>query len=151
MPRTYDQAVSTRYHIYNSLFLNLPYTGIYRTGTLLPLLQQTCEEGFEKKGKDPKAIVKKFFSDYAPKATKEEQRAEKLARQQEREARYKLHQEKLASRTTGASHGQHPQILLREPEQTAWREEGLGHHNRANQHSETSRKSLSGNYDALGI
>jgi len=72
MPRTYDQAVSTRYHIYNSLFLNLPYTGIYRTGTLLPLLQQTCEEGFEK-GKDPRSIIRKFFSDYAPKASKEEQ------------------------------------------------------------------------------
>src|SRR3569832_276001 len=72
MPRTYDQAVSTRYHIYNSLFLNLPYTGIYRTGTLLPLLQQTCEEGFEK-GRDPRSIIRKFFSDYAPKASKEEQ------------------------------------------------------------------------------
>jgi phosphoenolpyruvate carboxylase len=72
MPRTYDQAVSTRYHIYNSLFLNLPYTGIYRTGTLLPLLQQACEEGFEK-GKDPKNIIKKFFSDFAPKASRNEQ------------------------------------------------------------------------------
>ncbi|HEY8934922.1 MAG TPA: phosphoenolpyruvate carboxylase [Cyclobacteriaceae bacterium] len=72
MSRTYDQAVSTRYHIYNSLFLNLPYTGIYRTGTLLPLLQQSCEQGFEK-GKDPKTIIKKFFSDFAPGATREEQ------------------------------------------------------------------------------
>jgi phosphoenolpyruvate carboxylase len=72
MSRTYDQAVSTRYHIYNSLFLNLPYTGIYRTGTLLPLLQQSCEQGFEK-GKDPKTIIKKFFSDFAPSATREEQ------------------------------------------------------------------------------
>jgi phosphoenolpyruvate carboxylase len=72
MSRTYDQAVSTRYHIYNSLFLNLPYTGIYRTGTLLPLLQQSCEQGFEK-GKDPKSIIKKFFSDFAPTASREEQ------------------------------------------------------------------------------
>ncbi|HTJ49358.1 MAG TPA: phosphoenolpyruvate carboxylase, partial [Cyclobacteriaceae bacterium] len=72
MSRTYDQAVSTRYHIYNSLFLNLPYTGIYRTGTLLPLLQQSCEQGYEK-GKDPKTIIKKFFSDFAPSATREEQ------------------------------------------------------------------------------
>ncbi len=72
MSRTYDQAVSTRYHIYNSLFLNLPYTGIYRTGTLLPLLQLSCEQGFEK-GKDPKSIIKKFFSDFAPQASREEQ------------------------------------------------------------------------------
>lgn len=72
MPKTYDQAVSTRYHIYNSLFLNLPYSGIFRTGTLLPLLQLACEQGFEN-GKDPKFIIKKFFADFAPKATREEQ------------------------------------------------------------------------------
>jgi phosphoenolpyruvate carboxylase len=71
MVTNYNQAVSTRYHIYNSLFLNLPYTGIYRTGTLLPLLQQACETGFAK-GKDPKSIIKKFFSDFAPSATREE-------------------------------------------------------------------------------
>jgi phosphoenolpyruvate carboxylase len=72
MITNYNQAVSTRYHIYNSLFLNLPYTGIYRTGTLLPLLQQACETGFSK-GKDPKSIIKKFFSDFTPNATREEQ------------------------------------------------------------------------------
>jgi len=72
MASQFNEAVSTRYHMYNSLFLNLPYSGIYRTGTLLPLLQQSCESGFEK-GKDPKSIIKKFFSDYVPKATREEQ------------------------------------------------------------------------------
>jgi phosphoenolpyruvate carboxylase len=72
MTTNYNQAVSTRYHIYNSLFLNLPYSGIYRTGTLLPLLQQACETGFEK-GKDPKSIIKKFFNDFAPNASREEQ------------------------------------------------------------------------------
>jgi phosphoenolpyruvate carboxylase len=72
MSVNYKSAVNIRYHIYNSLFLNLPYTGIYRTGTLLPLLQQACETGFEK-GKDPKAIMKKFFSDFVPSASREEQ------------------------------------------------------------------------------
>jgi phosphoenolpyruvate carboxylase len=72
MARKFSETVSTRYHMYNSLFLNLPYTGIYRTGTLLPLLEQACEHGFEK-GKDPHAIVKKFFNDYTPQATPEEQ------------------------------------------------------------------------------
>lgn len=71
MIKSYNQAVSTRYHIYNSLFLNLPYTGIYRTGTLLPLLQQSCETGFNK-GKDPKWIIKKFFRDFVPSATQKE-------------------------------------------------------------------------------
>ncbi|MBT1704597.1 phosphoenolpyruvate carboxylase [Chryseosolibacter indicus] len=72
MTTNYNEAVSTRYHIYNSLFLNLPYSGIYRTGTLLPLLQQACEAGFEK-GKDPKSIIKKFFSDFTPSASRDEQ------------------------------------------------------------------------------
>lgn len=71
MVTNYNQAVSTRYHIYNSLFLNLPYTGIYRTGTLLPLLQQACETGYTK-GKDPKSIIRKFFNDFAPNASRKE-------------------------------------------------------------------------------
>ena len=72
MASQFNETVSTRYHMYNSLFLNLPYSGIYRTGTLLPLLQQSCENGYGK-GKDPKAIIKKFFADYTPKATRDEQ------------------------------------------------------------------------------
>ncbi len=72
MASQFNETVSTRYHMYNSLFLNLPYTDIYRTGTLLPLLQQTCESEYQK-GKDPRAIIKKFFKDYTPKATREEQ------------------------------------------------------------------------------
>ena len=72
MASQFNETVSTRYHMYNSLFLNLPYTGIYRTGTLLPLLQQSCESEYQK-GKDPRAIIQKFFKDYAPKATREEQ------------------------------------------------------------------------------
>lgn len=72
MASRFNETVTTRYHMYNSLFLNLPYTGIYRTGTLLPLLQQSCEKGYEAK-KEPKAIIKKFFSDYTPKASRQEQ------------------------------------------------------------------------------
>lgn len=72
MSANYNQAVATRYHIYNSLFLNLPYTGIYRTGTLLPLLQQACESGYGDK-REPKAIIKKFFADFTPNASREEQ------------------------------------------------------------------------------
>jgi phosphoenolpyruvate carboxylase len=72
MASQFNETVSTRYHMYNSLFLNLPYSGIYRTGTLLPLLLQSCEIGYDK-GKDPKAIIKKFFADYTPKANREEQ------------------------------------------------------------------------------
>lgn len=72
MASAFDQIVSTRYHIYNSLFLNLPFSNIYRTGTLLPFVQQYAEDGFEL-GKDPQDIVEKFFSDFAPNASREEQ------------------------------------------------------------------------------
>lgn len=72
MASQFNETVSTRYHMYNSLFLNLPYSGIYRTGTLLPLLQQSCESDYQK-GRDPKAIINRFFKDYTPQATREEQ------------------------------------------------------------------------------
>src|SRR5688572_12980249 len=72
MSAPFDEHVSTRYHIYNSLFLNLPFSHIYRTGTLLPFVQQYAEEGFER-GKDPQDIVDKFFDDFVPDASREEQ------------------------------------------------------------------------------
>lgn len=72
MSSAFQQIVSTRYHIYNSLFLNLPFSHIYRTGTLLPFLQQYSEEGFERE-KDPQDIVQRFFDDFAPKASTEKQ------------------------------------------------------------------------------
>lgn len=68
----YEQAVGARYHIYNSLFLNLPFHNILRTGTLLPLLQQYCESGFEK-GKSATEILEDFFRDIVPHATRDEQ------------------------------------------------------------------------------
>ena len=72
MPTPFDEVVSTRYHIYNSLFLNLPFSHIYRTGTLLPFVQQYAEEGFEQ-GKDPQDIIERFFNDFVPEASREEQ------------------------------------------------------------------------------
>jgi phosphoenolpyruvate carboxylase len=72
MTTNFNQVVSTRYHIYNSLFLNLPYQGIYRTGTLLPLLQQECEAGFRDE-EDPRTIIQQFFKDFTPTASREEQ------------------------------------------------------------------------------
>ena len=60
----FDEAVGNRYHIYNSLFLKLPFHGVTRTGTLLPLMLQRCEEGF-KHGLRPDEIIRDFFRDYA--------------------------------------------------------------------------------------
>lgn len=68
----YDQAVGSRFHIYNSLFLNLPFRHVSRTGTLLPLLQQYCEQGFEE-GKSAHEIIPSFFTDFSPHANQSEQ------------------------------------------------------------------------------
>ena len=68
----YDQAVGSRFHIYNSLFLNLPFRNVLRTGTLLPLLQQQAEAGFEK-GASANDIVNDFIANLIEKPTREEQ------------------------------------------------------------------------------
>jgi phosphoenolpyruvate carboxylase len=68
----YDSLVASRFHIYNSLFLNLPFQNVLRVGTLLPLLQQECEVGFEK-GLSAKEILVNFFKDYVPQASTTEQ------------------------------------------------------------------------------
>lgn len=72
MNTRYDQAVSSRYHIYNSLFLNLPFRNIAHTGTLLPLLQEFCERGFEE-GKSADQIIPEFFSNYTQNISSAEQ------------------------------------------------------------------------------
>lgn len=72
MNHRYEQEVAIRYHIYNSLFLNLPFSGIYRTGTFLPILQQYSEDGFSKKW-DPDKIIRKFFADIVPQADEKDQ------------------------------------------------------------------------------
>jgi phosphoenolpyruvate carboxylase len=68
----YDQSVGSRYHIYNSLFLNLPFHTVARTGTLLPLLQQYCTDGFQK-GDSANEILELFFKELVPHANREEQ------------------------------------------------------------------------------
>lgn len=67
----YEQTIGSRYHIYNSLFLNLPFHNVLKTGTLLPLLQQYCETGFEK-GESAVEIINRFFNDLVPHTTQEE-------------------------------------------------------------------------------
>ncbi|WP_143961439.1 phosphoenolpyruvate carboxylase [Litoribacter populi] len=62
MKSTYEIEVGKRFTIYNSLFLDLPFDDIYRTGTLLPILGSSCEKGLEK-GLSPKEIIEKFFEE----------------------------------------------------------------------------------------
>jgi len=53
--------VSDKYIIYNSLFAALPYSGIANVGALLPIMLQTCEDGYAKE-KSPVEIIDYFFS-----------------------------------------------------------------------------------------
>lgn len=70
----YQTEVSKRFTIYNSLFLDLPFQGIHKTGTLLPILANKCEEGFQSK-KTPKAIIQGFFEELMAQNTQEERHA----------------------------------------------------------------------------
>jgi len=62
MSKVYQTEVAKRFTIYNSLFLDLPFNDIYRTGTLLPILTSACQSGFEK-GDTPREIIDQFFED----------------------------------------------------------------------------------------
>jgi phosphoenolpyruvate carboxylase len=55
--------VSDKYIIYNSLFAALPYSGIANVGVLLPILLQTCEDGYAKE-KSPFEIIDYFFKQH---------------------------------------------------------------------------------------
>ena len=59
----FNQNVLSKYQIYNSIFLTLPFDSITKTGVLLPLFHETCEKGFAK-GEDPTTIVDTFFKKY---------------------------------------------------------------------------------------
>ena len=50
--RQYQKLVLNKYHIYNSLFMQLPYEKMTNIGTLIPILLMDGEDGFEK-GKNP--------------------------------------------------------------------------------------------------
>ena len=63
--------VSDKYIIYNSLFAALPYSGVANVGALLPILLQTCEEGFSK-DKSPIEIVDYFFKQHTYVANEKE-------------------------------------------------------------------------------
>ena len=59
----FNQDVLSKYHIYNSVFITLPFDSIDNTGVLLPLFTDTCETGF-KKQETPKEIVNFFSSKF---------------------------------------------------------------------------------------
>ncbi len=63
MNDVFQDTVVTKYNIFNSLFLSLPYKGIFQTGSILPLVTQKCEEGYAE-GKSPAEIIEDFFGEF---------------------------------------------------------------------------------------
>ena len=59
----FNQDVLSKYHIYNSVFITLPFHSIDNTGALLPLFTDICDTGF-KKQETPKEIVDFFAKRY---------------------------------------------------------------------------------------
>lgn len=59
----YQDEVLTRFELYNSLFLTLPFYQVKHTGTLLPFFATHIEKGVADK-MDPEAIIESFFGQY---------------------------------------------------------------------------------------
>ena len=68
----FNQNVLSKYQIYNSIFMTLPFDSIAKTGVLLPLFHETCEKGFAN-GDDPTTIVNSFFKKYQARRSDESQ------------------------------------------------------------------------------
>jgi phosphoenolpyruvate carboxylase len=63
--------VVSRFELYNSLFLTLPFYKIKDTGTLLPLFIKHCEEGV-KQHQNPSEIIEGFFEKYTKNESKKD-------------------------------------------------------------------------------
>lgn len=57
----FEKLVKNKFEVYNSLFLNLPFSEIRNIGMFIPLLQQLCRKGLQE-GKEPSEILENFFS-----------------------------------------------------------------------------------------
>ncbi|MGJ8591272.1 MAG: phosphoenolpyruvate carboxylase [Aquaticitalea sp.] len=68
----FKQNVLSRYQIYNSIFMTLPFDTITKTGVLLPLFHETCQKGFAQ-GDNPTTIVETFFKKYQARRNQESQ------------------------------------------------------------------------------
>ena len=61
--KKFERHVGTKYHMFNSLFLRLPFDLIHQTGILLPLLSELCQTSY-KLGRSPQEIIESFFEEY---------------------------------------------------------------------------------------
>jgi len=67
----FNENVLAKYRIYNSIFMTLPFDAISKTGVLLPLFHEICENGFSNE-KNPTEIVDAFFKAYLQNPTEKE-------------------------------------------------------------------------------
>ncbi len=75
----FQENISSKYQIYNSIFITLPYDKISNTGVLLPLFSEICEKGYAI-DKNPSEIVSKFFDRYLEKEKTEKEKINLLFR-----------------------------------------------------------------------
>jgi phosphoenolpyruvate carboxylase len=57
----FKKLVKNKFNVYNSLFLNLPYSTVHNVGMLIPLLHNVCKQGLAS-GKDPQESLDMFFN-----------------------------------------------------------------------------------------
>ena len=70
--KSFKEEVELKYQLYNSLFLTLPLDAVKKTGKLLPLFNEDCNNGL-KQGLSPKLIVDTFFANHKAEYTEKEQ------------------------------------------------------------------------------
>ncbi|MFD2555730.1 phosphoenolpyruvate carboxylase [Sphingobacterium tabacisoli] len=59
----FENEVLTRFDLFKSLFLTLPFQRVKHTGTLLPFFTTHCEQGVERNS-TPETIIDSFFQQY---------------------------------------------------------------------------------------
>ena len=68
----FNENVLSKFQIYNSLFLTLPFDSIRNTSVLIPLFADHCKNGYDQK-LDPREITSSFFNRYLPEYDEKEQ------------------------------------------------------------------------------
>lgn len=76
--QAFKNYVGIKFQLYNSLFTSLPFHRIEKTGILLSLLLNHCEEGYEKK-LSPEQIIETFFHQFTT-VTDEQEKCDLLFR-----------------------------------------------------------------------
>ncbi len=69
--KEFDKEVKNKFDVYNSLFLNLPYSNVSNIGMLIPLLHKVCDDGL-KAGQVPIEIMDAFFDAHTQIKSEEE-------------------------------------------------------------------------------